>query len=161
MVLTPEERAAIERQAIAEYPRECCGVLLVRGAERRLFPCRNDQDALHGADPARHPRDARTAYHIADSDRLRMVRLEQDGYEPAVIYHSHVDAGAYFSPTDKHQALMNGEPMYPDTAYVVVSVAGGRVAAVGAFRWDAGQRDFVPVDLSAQDCAGEARARES
>ena len=161
MVLTHDERATIERHARAEYPRECCGVLLVRGTDRRLLPCRNDQDALHGADPARHPRDARTAYHIADTDRLRMARLEQDGYEPAVIYHSHVDADAYFSATDKRQALMNGEPMYPDTTYVVVSVAGGRVAAVAAFRWDARQRDFLPVDLSAQDCAGEARARES
>ncbi len=31
-----------------------------------------------------------------------------------VIYHSHIDAGAYFSATDKQNALMNGEPFYPD-----------------------------------------------
>lgn len=161
MILTADELAAIERQAIAEYPRECCGVLLVRGRERRLFPCQNDQDALHAADPARHPRDARTAYHIADRDRLRMVGLEQEGYATAVIYHSHVNADAYFSPTDKRHALMQEEPMYPDTTYVVVSVVGGRIEAVAGFRWDPARRDFLPVAVASPDRAGEARARES
>ena len=31
----------------------------------------------------------------------------------ATIYHSHIDAGAYFSETDKRNALVNGEPAYP------------------------------------------------
>lgn len=161
MILTADERAAIESQAVAEYPRECCGVLLVRGPERRLLACRNDQDALHAADPARHPRDARTAYHIADTDRLQMVRLEQEGYDTAVIYHSHVDAGAYFSATDKRQALMNDEPMYPDTTYIVVSVAAGRVAGIGGFRWNPERRDFLPIELFADQRAGDAGRRES
>ncbi len=151
MILTRGELALIERQAIEEYPRECCGVVLERARERRLLRCRNDQEALHARDPQRHPRDARTAYHIADADRLQMVRLEDDGFAPAVIYHSHVDAGAYFSPTDRRQALMNGEPMYPDTTYVVVSVVEGRIAAVGAFRWSTGANDFVPIDLAVEE----------
>ena len=148
MILTPEERAAIERQAMEEYPHEACGVVMVRGDERRLLRCRNDQNELHARDPQRHPRDARTAYHIADADRLRMVRLENEDFVPAVIYHSHVDAGAYFSPTDKRQALINSEPMYPDTTYIVVSVVQGRVEAVNGFRWNGERADFLPVELS-------------
>jgi adenylyltransferase/sulfurtransferase len=148
-VLTAGELEAITRQAVEEYPRESCGVLLVRGAERTLLRCRNDQDELHARDPERYPRDARTAYHIADADRLRMVRLEREGFVTAVIYHSHVDAGAYFSPTDRRQALLDGEPMYPDTTYVVVSVVNRRAEAVAAFRWDAGAGDFVPVEPAA------------
>jgi proteasome lid subunit RPN8/RPN11 len=147
MILVPEEREAIMRQALEEYPHEACGVILVRGRERRLVRCRNAQNELHARDPQRYPRDARTAYYIADTDRLAMVRLEGEGFRPAVIYHSHVDAGAYFSETDRRQALLGDEPMYPEASYVVVSVVNSRVAAVGAFRWDAGRRDFVPVDL--------------
>ena len=43
----------------------------------------------------------------------------------AVIYHSHVDAGAYFSETDRRQALVGGEPAYPGAVYVVTSVVRG------------------------------------
>jgi proteasome lid subunit RPN8/RPN11 len=43
----------------------------------------------------------------------------------AVIYHSHVDAGAYFSETDRRQALVGGEPAYPNAVYVVTSVVAG------------------------------------
>jgi proteasome lid subunit RPN8/RPN11 len=145
MVLSADEREAITRQAIEEYPHEACGVVLVRDGERRLLRCRNAQNELHARDPQRHPRDARTAYYIADTDRLTMVRLEGEGFRPVVIYHSHVDAGPYFSETDRRQALLGDEPMYPEASYVVVSVVNRRVEAIGAFRWDTGQRDFVPV----------------
>jgi proteasome lid subunit RPN8/RPN11 len=145
VILTPAERAAVERQAVEEYPNEACGVVLARAGERRLLRCRNAQNELHAQDPQRYPRDARSAYHIADQDRLAMVRLEQQGFAPVVIYHSHVDAGAYFSETDKRQALIADEPIYPDAIYVVLSVVRGRVKAMGAFRWDADRRDFLPV----------------
>src|SRR5256885_14130700 len=88
---------------------------------------------------------------FADADRLQMVRLEDEGFTPAVIYPSHIDAGAYFSPTDRRQALMNDEPMYPETTYVVVSVVESRVAAVGAFRWSPDARDFVPIDVKPEE----------
>lgn len=146
-VLTAGELGTITRHGVDEYPREACGAVLVHGPRRVLLRCHNDQDELHARDPLRYPRDARTAYHIADADRLRMVRMENDGFATAVIYHSHVDAGAYFSPTDKRQALLNGEAMYPDTTYVVVSVVNRRAEAVAAFRWDAARRDFLPVEL--------------
>ncbi len=147
MILTPDELAAIERQAVAEYPSEACGVILARGGERRLLRCRNAQNELHARDPQRYPRDARTAYTIADADRLAMVRLEQEGFATVVIYHSHVDAGAYFSATDRQQAMVGDEPIYPDAVYVVVSVVDRRVRAVAGFRWDPARRDFLPVDL--------------
>ena len=68
MVLTVEELDRIRSQAEAEYPAECCGVVLARpgpdAAQRLLLPCRNAQDELHARDPVRFPRDARTAYYI-------------------------------------------------------------------------------------------------
>jgi [CysO sulfur-carrier protein]-S-L-cysteine hydrolase len=149
MILTAEEYARIQAQAVAEYPSECCGVVMEKpGAppERVLLACRNIQDELHAKDPKRHPRDARTAYYIDPRDLIAMGRREAQGFRVLTIYHSHIDAGAYFSPTDKHNALVNGEPAYPDATYVVVSVVQRRVDGTGAFRWDAALRDFAPID---------------
>lgn len=146
MIFTTEELAQIKGQAEAEYPAECCGVLLLRSeprADRLLLPCRNIQDELHRKDPATHPRDSRTAYFIDPKDLLTIGRREGDGYRVAVIYHSHIDAGAYFSATDRRNALIDGEPTYPDAVYVVLSVMSGRVADAQAFVWDAAARDFV------------------
>ncbi|MBI4635670.1 MAG: glutamate-1-semialdehyde 2,1-aminomutase [Candidatus Rokubacteria bacterium] len=149
MILTPEELHTVRRVAVEEYPRESCGVVVVRGEERRLVRCRNIQNELHAKEPARYPRDARTAYYIDPKDLLRIGRLEDEGFTVAVIFHSHVDAGAYFSETDRRQALVGGEPSYPAAIYLVTSVVGGRPEAMAAFRWDAATRDFLPVDLGA------------
>jgi [CysO sulfur-carrier protein]-S-L-cysteine hydrolase len=151
MVLTAEERAQIAAQAQAEYPGECCGVILERASappHRVLMPCRNVQNELHARDPERYPRDARTAYYIDPADLLRIGRLEGEGFSVAVIYHSHVDAGAYFSETDRRNAMLGDEPCYPGATYVVTSVMHGRVDAMAAFRWDPEQRTFAGVELS-------------
>jgi glutamate-1-semialdehyde 2,1-aminomutase len=147
VIVGPAELEAIGAHALEEYPYESCGVIVSRGAERRLLRCRNVQNDLHARDPERHPRDARTAYYIDPKDLLRISDFEQQGFSLAVIYHSHADAGAYFSPTDRRQALVNGEPTYPEATYVVVSVVSGKIEATAAFRWEAERADFLPVDL--------------
>lgn len=150
MIFSDEEWRRVREQAETEYPAECCGVLMTRATDepRRLFvPCRNVQNELHAKDPERHPRDARTAYFIDPKDLLAIGRREGQGYGVEVIYHSHIDAGAYFSATDKQNALMNGQPAYPEAVYVVVSVMAGKVADARAFRWHAGSRDFVERPL--------------
>jgi proteasome lid subunit RPN8/RPN11 len=149
MILAPTEQDTIRAQAVEEYPFESCGVILARGGERRLLRCRNAQNELHARDPVRYPRDARTAYYIDPKDLLRIGDLERQGFDVAVIYHSHVDAGAYFSETDRRQAVVGGEPAYPGAVYVVTSVVRGVVDAVAAFRWDPDCRDFVPMELQA------------
>jgi len=148
MAVTRSELEAIRAQAVQEYPFESCGVVLRRGAERRLLRCRNAQNELHARDPQRYPRDARTAYYIDPKDLLRIGDLEREGFTVAVIYHSHIDAGAYFSETDRQQALVGGEPAYPDAVYIVTSVVAGKVDAIAAFRWDGAGRDFLPTELS-------------
>lgn len=146
MILSHDELAAIARQAAHEYPNECCGVVLDRGGERRVVPCRNVQDARHAEDPVRFPRTARNAYFMDPRDILAWSRLESEGFRVAVIYHSHPDAGAYFSDMDKEQAAPGGEPSYPEAIYVVVSVVGGEPRAAAAYRFDAEHRMFVRVD---------------
>jgi proteasome lid subunit RPN8/RPN11 len=149
VILTASELETIRAQAVEEYPHESCGVIMRRGGERKLLRCRNAQNELHARDPHRYPRDARTAYYIDPKDLLRIGDLERDGFDVDVIYHSHIDAGAYFSETDRRQALVGGQPAYPAAVYVVTSVVAGQVDAMAAFRWDAERRDFVSVELSA------------
>ena len=149
VILTPEELETVRAQATQEYPFESCGVVLSRGSERRLLRCRNAQNELHARDPQRYPRDARTAYYIDPKDLLRIGDLERQGFAVAVIYHSHVDAGAYFSETDIRQALVGGEPAYPSAIYVVTSVMNGAVDAMAAFSWNAEARKFLQMEFSA------------
>lgn len=150
MILGREEFERIRAQAETEYPSECCGVVLERNGapgDRLVVACRNIQNELHTKDPSRHPRDARVAYQVDPKDLLRIGRLEGEGYRVRTIYHSHIDAGAYFSETDKQNALLQGEPIYPDATYVVVSVLGGRLSGAAAFAWSPDRREFLPVTL--------------
>ena len=149
-LLTTDELHAIQGHACADYPAECCGVVLIRTqgeAERRLLACRNIQDELHAKDPGRFPRTARTAYYIAHEHLLEIGRRESEGFEVHVIYHSHVDAGAYFSETDRRNAMVDGVPAYPAATYVVVGMTQGRVAETRAHRFDADSGEFVEVPL--------------
>ncbi len=152
MILTDAELKAIRQHAEAEYPAECCGVVLVGGGrppDRQLYVCRNIQDAKHAEDPARFPRTAREAYYMHPEDVLEWSRKTEHGYAVHVIYHSHVDVGAYFSQTDRRNAVLEGEPLYRETTYVVVPVDEGRAGEPRAFRWDADARDFVEVPFTA------------
>ena len=144
MIVTPAELATIRRQAVEEYPAESCGVIFVREGERLLLRCRNEQNSKHAEDPKRYPRDARTAYYIHHDDLKRIMQLEAQGFSMAVIYHSHVDVGAYFSETDRKQALISG---YLDPVYIVTSVVAREVEATAAFRWDAERQDFTAIEL--------------
>lgn len=150
MILSRAEFEQVRIQAENEYPSECCGVVLEKEGfpgQRLLIPCRNVQNELHAKDPERYARDARTAFHVDPKDLLRIGNLESDGYRVRVIYHSHINAGAYFSETDKQNALVQGEPAYPEATYVVVSVVEGKAAKAAAFAWSPEQRDFVPLDF--------------
>jgi proteasome lid subunit RPN8/RPN11 len=153
VLLTRPELEAIQQHARADYPAECCGVVLTRGGvagERQLLRCRNIQDALHARDPGRFPRTARTAYYIAHENLLEIGRREAEGFEVRVIYHSHVDAAAYFSDTDRRNAMVDGVPAYPTATYVVVGVTQGRVAETRAHRWSPDAGDFVEIPLTVE-----------
>jgi proteasome lid subunit RPN8/RPN11 len=162
LLLTPAELDAIQRHAETDYPAECCGVLLVRAAdeaERRLLACRNIQDELHAKDPQRFPRTARTAYYIAHPDLLEIGRRESEGFEVRVIYHSHVNAGAYFSETDRRNAMVDGTPAYPTATYVVVGVSEGRATETRAHRWSAEKAEFMEIPLTVGERAIRAENR--
>lgn len=147
MKIPKEYLEAVCAQAETEYPRECCGMILgprePKDAWSRLRPCRNVQDAYHGLDPENFPRTAKTAYFIEPRELLEIQKeLRVRGEEIKVIYHSHIDAGAYFSEEDTRVAAPEGEPAYPGVDYLVVSVLSGKAAAASVFRWDPSRKEF-------------------
>ena len=141
---------AMVRRAEEDYPRETCGLVFAVDDELEVVPLANVQDALHAADPAAHPRDARTAYTM---DPQRMAEAissrESSGASLVAIYHSHPDHDAYFSKKDREDAVPPewGEPIYQAT-YLVFSIYSGRLKAVKGFAWSGKKRDFVEVAVA-------------
>ncbi len=125
----------IDEHALAEYPDECCGLLLGRSTDGgnevvRLHPVDNQrQDAAHHR------------YLIAPEDYLRAERQAfQLGIDLVGVYHSHPDHPAFPSETDLVQA-------WPNLAYLIVSVLKGAVEQRRSFqlREDRQQFDEQPI----------------
>lgn len=139
----------IRIQAEKDYPNETCGILIGPTGDKArvtgISPCRNVQDDYHIQDPTTFPRTARTAYFIDPRDLLRVQReAREQRCEMRVVYHSHVDAGAYFSEEDQRIALSEGEPAYPGVSYLVVSVKQGKAQEMCFYSWDGTGRTFQP-----------------
>ncbi len=138
----------IFQQAEREYPNECCGLILTAAGNpekfSRLRPCRNVQNEYHQKDPVNFPRTAASAYFMEPKELLA-IQKEMRGKKERirVIYHSHIDAGAYFSEEDRRIALCEGEPAYPGVDYLVVSVIQGKAHGSNLFYWEPGKKDFV------------------
>ena len=145
---------AVHDEARRAYERdeESCGFLVgPRDDARRidgLVPMVNRANALHRLDPDAYPRTGRTYFDI-DSMKFEAAirRGELEGRPVKVLYHSHLDVGAYFSATDAEVAKMGqGEPPW-DLAYLVTSVRGGRVDDQKLFVWEPASRTFVESAL--------------
>lgn len=146
--------ARVDEEARAAYGRdeESCGLLVGPGTEPlvvdEIVPMENRANKLHRLDPETYPRTGRMYFDI---DPLKFERAVRDraaaGRPVKVLYHSHLDAGAYFSETDAAATTMGGdEPTY-DLAYLVTSVREGTVDERKLFIWDPEKRTFVEGEL--------------
>jgi len=145
--VSPEALSVMYAHARREYPNECCGIVFgPKGAPvaDRAVACSNTQNDLHAADPVANPRDARTAYNLGAGDLFKLQKSLRGDTPAKVIYHSHVDVGAYFSETDQAAAVMDGEPSYP-VEYVVIDVKVNGVGGAAHFAWDAAARRYVEI----------------
>jgi [CysO sulfur-carrier protein]-S-L-cysteine hydrolase len=91
-----------------EAPNECCGLIGGGDGEARtVYRARNAE-----ASPLR--------YNLDPQDQFRiMTEMDDKGEELSAIYHSHTASPAYPSQTDINLAA------YPDTLYLIVSLAEG------------------------------------
>ena len=121
----------IEAHAAQEYPKESCGFLLGPADDVGLLDeARREEnlaDKYHAKMPERFPRTSEMYFKI---DELRAGRsfdaAAAEGRPIKVIYHSHCDAGAYFSAEDAATFSSSQQLMWP-CAFIVVSVQAGEV----------------------------------
>jgi [CysO sulfur-carrier protein]-S-L-cysteine hydrolase len=137
-------------QAEREFPFECCGFIIGDDSSQEVRPITNIQNRKHGEDPASFVRDARTAFLMDPKEHLAVMKeIDRRKLRLLAVYHSHPDHDAYFSATDRAQACSfdPSEPDYPGTAYIVLSVKGGKFARAAAFVWDDEHKDFTETEL--------------
>ena len=124
--------AEIEQHALECYPSESCGFVFGPAAQPALLDGlqreENEADKYHKLDPVTFPRTSKMYFKI---NELRAARTFEEGQTEGrpvkVIYHSHCDAGAYFSDEDAATFANSGELMWP-CAHIVVSVVDGKLA---------------------------------
>lgn len=148
LVLSETVFATIAEHAVETYPEECCGVVLGGYGGDEVHRLVNIQNMLHATDPETFPRDARIAYTM-DPKELETVleKAEDRGLTFKALYHSHPDHDAYFSAEDKACATPFGEPTYPDTAQIVISVMSGNIGRVAVYAWNPDVEDYVETTL--------------
>lgn len=101
----------------AEFPREACGLLAGRSdVVERVFPMRNAEQS-------------EVAYRLDPEEQYRVfMEMERRGWELVGIYHSHPHGPAYPSARDIETAY------YPETVYLIVSLAEGAAPVLRGFR---------------------------
>lgn len=115
---------------------------------------------LHEMDPETYFRTARTFFAFNEKKFDDAVRRGAEAGRPVkVLYHSHLDAGAYFSPTDR--AVMSlGEPPSSEggrielgpgpawpLAFLVTSVRAEGVDDHALFVWDGRDFSVAPFEV--------------
>jgi len=139
---------SIGSHAQETFPDECCGVIFSRGSMDRVVPLKNIQNKLHALDPLTYPRTAVIAYAMDPLELDNVIRqAEGNGERLKAFFHSHPNHDAYFSDEDKVFACPFGEPTFPDTVQIVVSIYERKVKAVKAFVWSGEKSDFVEVPM--------------
>lgn len=110
------------------HPLEGCGILGgPPGVARRFYPIEN---VLHSA----------TAYEMAPAQQLQvMLSLEAAGWSLVGLVHSHPAGPQRPSPSDIAQAH------YPQTPYLIVSLADRARPVVRAFYIDNGRVTEIPL----------------
>jgi proteasome lid subunit RPN8/RPN11 len=117
--------------AEAKYPNECCGALLGNGPGKTADDVKQVTEAVPIENSYSGEQAAR--YELRPEDLLAADRAARAaGLDLIGIFHSHPDAGAYFSKTD----LENSCPWY---SFVVLSVKGGKFDHAASFLPNADQ----------------------
>ena len=142
-----EVLAEVYREARRAFPFECCGWLAGPAdspAVNVVRSCENAQDS--GAHPTQAGRGAETAYVITGGDLLDLNRSLDSDAPAKVIFHSHPNGRAYFSPTDREVATSpwGDGPAYP-VQQLVVGITETRVEEAALFAWSDEEGGFVQI----------------
>jgi [CysO sulfur-carrier protein]-S-L-cysteine hydrolase len=126
---------AIIEQAVAEHPNEACG--LIAGTDKggdieatKLFRMANAE---------RSP----VIYRMEPAEQLRVFNeIDAASLDLVGIYHSHTRSPAYPSSTDVSLAY------YPETVYLIVSLAEIEAPDLRAFRIQDGKVTEIELEIT-------------
>jgi len=132
LYLTKEQAEAMIQHALAEYPNEACGLLAGKdGQVERVYRMTN---AEHSP----------VTYRLDPEEQYRaFMEMEKAGHQLLAIYHSHTHSPAYPSATDLELAY------YPDSLYVIISLADKARPIMRAFRIVEGAIEEEQVEIMA------------
>jgi len=145
----------VSDHARASYAKdeEACGYL-TGPAQDPLFcddaiALVNMANRYHEIDPETYPRTGRTYFLLDPLKFSKAVAAgKTNGHPVKVLYHSHLDVGAYFSETDAAAATMGGDkPSYEGLFYLVTSIRQGVVDDHKLFAWDDDAKKFVETPM--------------
>ncbi len=109
---------AIYAHADEGYPEEVCGLVFAERAAHG-YP---HAAASRCENRARAPR---TAFELSVADLVVLDESLRTPRPARIVYHSHVEVGAYLSGQDRAAAAPNGASLYPVDHLVVDARAGG------------------------------------
>jgi len=148
LTLTEEAWEEICRHAGDAFPEECCGIILYNGKTDQVRRCQNIQNRLHALDPQSYPRNATIAYAMDLKELESIIReAENAGAKIKAFYHSHPGHEAYFSLEDRAFATPFGEPTYPESAQIVISIYNRVVKRISAYAWSQEKKGFVEIPV--------------
>lgn len=123
LTLKKELLARLIEQCQKEFPNEACGILAGRNnTAEKVYPLTNISD------------NPKLCYLIDSKEQLTIFKqLRNENLEMLAIYHSHLDVEAYPSKRDVELAF------YPDSSYIIVSLAAPRPPVVRSFKISEGR----------------------
>jgi proteasome lid subunit RPN8/RPN11 len=135
LIIGRDVLAAVAAHARAAFPRECCGYLV---GDR-------DTRVVDAAVACANAAPAADEYAIDGGELLAFARTFDSPRPALVVYHSHPNGRAYFSPRDRATALLDGTaPTYP-VQHLVIGVNANGCSEAALFAWRAGERELVEV----------------
>lgn len=136
IVLAPALVAALQRQAEAAYPEECCGLFLGRDSGEGVV-------TVTGAEPSANlAADRRRRFEVDPALYLRLRHAPPEAAGRLIgLYHSHPEGMAVPSSEDARAAWQEG------WVWLIVPVEAGRAGIPAAFRLVALGGPFEPVAL--------------
>jgi [CysO sulfur-carrier protein]-S-L-cysteine hydrolase len=130
MVISQSLVDQIVAHARAGFPNEVCGLVATeRDQAVRVYPIDSlDPSPVH--------------YHMDPKQQLRAItEIDDHEWEMGAIYHSHTRTRAYPSSTDVKLAF------YPNTLYMIVSLADERRPDLRAYRIEDAQIAEEPLQV--------------
>ncbi len=138
LYLTAAVARRIEKEGIAAYPHECCGILI--GTEA------NGKRRVERLMPMKNVFDPKEQYHRFTIDPLAQIEAEKvadaEGKMVLGYYHSHPDHPAVPSEYDRQHV-----PPWSFYSHIIVAIGQGRSKSMSAWYLDEETEQFKNVKI--------------